>query len=133
MRALAEMIGEPITRAEHVAERCADLVGKDREHFVAWYLDPGGVPIGGRYLVSLGTVSASLVHPREVFAMALKRRASSVILAHNHPSGRPVASEEDRAITRRLRAAGEILGVPLVDHVVVGALGHVSLAKECAL
>lgn len=67
-----------------------------------------------------GSLSASLVHPREVFGPALALRAAAVVVAHTHPSGDPAPSREDDRITERLRAAGETLGVPLLDHVVVG-------------
>ncbi len=80
--------------------------------------------------VSQGTLTASLVHPREVFRPALRDAAAAVILVHNHPSGDPSPSEEDREITRRLMRAGEILGVRVVDHVVIAGQGYVSLADE---
>lgn len=86
------------------------------------------------YEVSRGTLTASLVHPREVFSPALQLRASSMIVAHNHPSGDPEPSHEDRAVTRRLLDAGELLGVPLLDHLVIGADGRwVSLRERMGL
>ncbi|MGF1509901.1 MAG: JAB domain-containing protein [Myxococcota bacterium] len=72
-----------------------------------------------RVEVARGTLTACLVHPREVFAPALARRAASVVVAHNHPSGFPEPSLEDRALTERLVAAGDLLGVPMLDHVIV--------------
>ena len=97
------------------------LIAEDpREHFVAVYLDVKHVPIAV-HVVSIGTVSASTVHPREVFGPALAASASRVIVAHNHPSGDPTPSPEDRLVTDRLRAAGELLGVGLLDHIVLGA------------
>lgn len=70
--------------------------------------------------VSTGTLSASLVHPREVFKEAIRHSASSVVLAHNHPSGDPEPSEEDLRITRRLIDAGKIIGIEVLDHIIIG-------------
>src|SRR4030095_9513900 len=84
-------------------------------------------------LTPLGTLTASLVHPREVFAPALREPAAAVILVHNHPSGDPTPSREDREITARLSAAGDLLGIPVVDHVVIAEQGYVSLREEGAL
>jgi len=81
-------------------------------------------------LVSQGTLTASLVHPREVFRPALREPAAAVILVHNHPSGDPTPSREDREITERLVRAGELLGVPVLDHVVVAERGYSSLREE---
>lgn len=74
-----------------------------------------------RHLVSLGTVSSALVHPRECFRPLIECAASACILAHNHPSGDPTPSAEDIKITRQLIGAGEILGIKVLDHVVIGA------------
>ncbi|MEM1022576.1 MAG: JAB domain-containing protein [Myxococcota bacterium] len=81
--------------------------------------------------VGRGTVSACLVHPREVFRPAIARGATHVVVLHNHPSGRPEPSPEDLALTKRLVEAGHLLGIPLVDHLVVGREGHCSaLGKD---
>jgi DNA repair protein RadC len=81
-------------------------------------------------LTSQGTLTASLVHPREVFAPALREPAAAVVLVHNHPSGDPTPSREDREITARLVAAGDLLGIPVLDHVVVAEQGYVSLRED---
>ncbi|MCG8588375.1 MAG: DNA repair protein RadC [Proteobacteria bacterium] len=78
--------------------------------------------------VSLGTLTASLVHPREVFRPALRQAAAAVLLVHNHPSGDPTPSAEDRDVTERLATAGRILGVRVLDHVIVGRDGYYSFA-----
>jgi len=78
--------------------------------------------------VSEGSLTAAIVHPREVFAPALRESAAALILVHNHPSGDPAPSGEDREITRRLRNAGEILGIRILDHVIVGGEAHFSFA-----
>lgn len=81
-------------------------------------------------LVSKGTLTASLVHPREVFRPALRHAAAAVVLVHNHPSGDPTPSREDREVTERLERAGELLGVPVLDHVVVAERGYCSLRES---
>jgi len=83
-------------------------------------------------LVSQGTLTASLVHPREVFRPALRESAAAVILVHNHPSGDPTPSAEDRRVTRRLARAGALLGIEVLDHVVVAERGYVSLREAGA-
>jgi DNA repair protein RadC len=80
--------------------------------------------------ISQGTLTASLVHPREVFRPALQQAAAALILVHNHPSGDPAPSPEDREVTRRLARAGEILGVRVLDHVIVAERGFTSLREE---
>jgi DNA repair protein RadC len=84
-------------------------------------------------VISQGTLTASLVHPREVFRPALREAAAAVVLVHNHPSGDPTPSREDREITTRLVEAGELLGVPVLDHVVVAERGYTSLRELGAI
>jgi DNA repair protein RadC len=81
-------------------------------------------------LVTRGLLDAALIHPREVFRPAVTEGAAGVILVHNHPSGDPTPSSEDRAVTRQLGEAGRAVGIPVLDHVVVGAGSYVSLAEE---
>ena len=81
-------------------------------------------------LVSQGTLTASLVHPREVFRPALRESAAALVLVHNHPSGDPTPSREDREVTERLSRAGELLGVPVIDHVVIAERGYCSLRES---
>jgi DNA repair protein RadC len=80
--------------------------------------------------VSRGSLNQSLVHPREVFAPAFREAAAAIIVVHNHPSGDPHPSREDREVTRRLAEAGQLLGIPLLDHVVVAGQGWASFARE---
>lgn len=96
--------------------RIADL---DRECFVCVLLNTKNEVIGSP-TISVGTLSSSLVHPREVFKPAIKASAASVILAHNHPSGKVGPSHEDIALTKRLAEAGETLGIEVLDHVILG-------------
>lgn len=81
-------------------------------------------------LVTRGTLDASLIHPREVFRLAVGEGAAGIILVHNHPSGDPTPSTEDRAVTRQLADAGRTLGIPVLDHVIVAQGGYTSLAAD---
>ena len=90
-----------------------------KEYFLVLLLD-GKNRIIRRVQISEGSLNQSIVHPREVFAPAVKESAAAVILVHNHPTGDPAPSSEDIAITRRLRDAGEIMGIRVLDHIIVG-------------
>lgn len=118
-----------ILTPQDVWKLCADFRESKREHFAAFYLDTQGRVIE-RQIISIGTLDASLVHPREVFEPAVSLRAASVIVAHNHPSGNLEPSEEDMEITRRLRHSGKILGIPMIDHVVVTDKISLGLANK---
>ena len=91
----------------------------DREHFVAILLDTKNKIIG-IHTVSTGSLSASVVHPRETFKAAILSNAAAMVVGHNHPSGDPQPSREDRALTERLVAGGKLLGIPILDHVIIG-------------
>ncbi len=104
----------------------------DREHFAALLLDTKNQLIGIT-TVSVGDLSSALVHPREVFKPAILSNAASVILAHNHPSGDPQPSPEDVATTRRLQEAGQILGIEVLDHVVIGDASRWASLREKGL
>ena len=101
----------------------------DREMFYVLLLD-GKNSIRGEVRVSAGSLTAALVHPREVFAPAVRDGAAELILVHNHPSGDPTPSAEDAAITERLRRAGELLGIRVLYHVVIGRTGYASMAER---
>lgn len=117
----------PVRTPRDAFELVHDLLhGRDRETVVALYLD-GRHRLLQRHEVSIGTATASLIHPREVFGPALRSGACAVVIAHNHPSGDPEPSAEDHGVTERLLAAGELVGVPLLDHIVVGGSAFVSL------
>ncbi len=115
---LAEAQNPAVLSAEDVWKLSADIRDSKREHFVAFFLDSRERLIE-RQVISIGTLNASLVHPREVFEPAIAHHAASIIVAHNHPSGTLEASDEDRDITRRLRAVGSIVGIPIADHVIM--------------
>ena len=82
------------------------------------------------HIVHIGSVNASIVHSREVFQLALLDNASSIIIAHNHPSGDPLASQEDVQVTKRIVEAGKIIGIELLDHIILGASCFTSLKEK---
>ena len=108
------------------------LLAESREHFVVLLLNARHECVAVE-TVSIGSLNASIVHPREVFRPAVLAAAASIIVAHNHPSGDPEPSPEDLAVTRRLREAGDLLGIELLDHLVVAERGYVSLKSRGAL
>jgi DNA repair protein RadC len=124
------LVGVSLHSPRSVHRIFAALIGdSDRERFWALALDSKHSVIAA-YEVSVGTLTTSLVHPREVFGPALRMGAAAVVVAHNHPSGDPSPSAEDEAVTQRLLAAGNLLGVPLLDHVVVGGERSLSLRER---
>ncbi len=104
------------------------IANLDRENFVVVLLNTKNEVIEAP-VVSVGTLSASLVHPREVFKPAIRASAASVILAHNHPSGKVEPSREDRDVTSRLGEAAQVLGIEVLDHVIVGD-GYCSMKEH---
>ena len=105
---------------------------EQKEHFLAMFLD-----IRNRILalstISVGSLTSSIAHPREVFREAIRYSAASVILVHNHPSGDPAPSREDIQLTKQMMKAGEIMGIPVLDHVVVAGDNFVSLKEANCL
>jgi DNA repair protein RadC len=110
--------GTKIRNVEDVAMILSDIRTKKQEHFVLLTLD-GADQLINRHIISIGTVNASLIHPRDVFAQALADNAASIIVAHNHPSGSTLASEADLQVTSRIREAGKLLGISLQNHVII--------------
>lgn len=106
------------------------FIGDDpREVLCAIYLDNRHRPLAV-HRVSIGTVDSTAVHPREVYGPALMLGAARIVVVHNHPSGDPTPSAEDRLVTERLRQAGQLLGVEMLDHVVLGSERYYSFAEE---
>jgi DNA repair protein RadC len=103
--------------------------GLDREMFVAVLLNAKHRPIG-THIVSIGSLTASVVHPRETFKCAVVSNAEAIFVAHNHPSGSPEPSPEDIEITERLRECGELLGIRLIDHVIIAEENHFSFVAS---
>jgi DNA repair protein RadC len=106
-----------------------ELRCKKQERMVSITVD-GGLGVIRKRLISLGTINQSLIHPREVFADAVADRAYGVFLVHNHPSGDSRPSREDVAVTKRLLRAGEILGIELIDHLILGKTGYFSFKED---
>lgn len=108
------------------AKQFDDLKNKRQENVAIITLD-GARRLINKHLVSVGTLTSSLVHPREIFCKAIEDRAASVVMAHNHPSGMLTVSEQDREVTGRIRDVGELIGIPLDDHLIITTDGYVSV------
>jgi len=121
MKQTAPLIDSP----ERAAEQLDSIRNKKQEHFVLLTLDGARRLIHNR-TITIGTLTSSLVHPREVFSPALEDRAASIIIAHNHPSGMLDISEQDKEVTKRIKLAGELLGIRLDDHIIVAGDDFVS-------
>lgn len=129
---VAEGLGDVFRTSAQIAALARTLIGDDeREHFAALFLDARN-RLKGWQEISVGTLTASLVHPREAYRAAIGIGASAVVFFHNHPSGDPAPSRDDRELTKRLWDAGVILGIRVLDHVIVGdgSSQHWSFADE---
>ncbi len=118
-----------IACAEDVWRELRSYAGRRQEHLLSVTLDGAGHMIEKR-VVTVGTLNQSLVHPRELFADAITDRAAGIIMAHNHPSGNRFPSSEDRRVTQRIKEAGSIIGIELIDHVIITEDGWFSFAEE---
>jgi DNA repair protein RadC len=114
-----------IRNPSDIVEQMSDIRKWTKEAAVVFFLDTKG-DVTGREIISIGTLNTSLIHPREVFRNAVIKNASRIILAHNHPSGSVEPSQEDREITKRIKESGEIIDIPLIDHVIVTERFHYS-------
>ncbi len=119
-------IRSPQDVAEIIMEEMRYL---DREHFVALILNTKNQVIA-KDLISIGTLNSSSVHPRELFKSAIRRSAAGMVLVHNHPSGDPEPSREDCEITERLVEIGNLIGIPIMDHLVIGDKRFVSFKER---
>lgn len=106
-----------------------EIAYETQEHFVAIFLNTKNEVLGKKKIFT-GTLSSSIVHPREVFREALKVRSASIIVGHNHPSGNPAPSPEDIEVTKRLVEAGRIIGIEVIDHIIVGENNFISLKER---
>ena len=107
----------------------AELKDQRREHFLCLYLNARNQVVH-KEVISIGSLSASIVHPREVFQVAVTRVAASIILAHNHPSGDVTPSKEDIELTRRMVEAGGIMGIDILDHIILSESDFLSLKER---
>lgn len=112
-----------IDSPEKALAQLADIRDKRQEYFVCLTLDGANRLIAKR-TITIGTLTASLVHPREVFADAITDRAASIILAHNHPSGTLEPSQADKDVTQRLQESAQLLGISFLDHIIITKNSH---------
>ncbi|MDP1880967.1 MAG: DNA repair protein RadC [Parachlamydiaceae bacterium] len=105
---------------------------ENREIFMAILLDAKGYVIS-QEIISIGTLTETLVHPRELFYLAIRHKAVSLIIAHNHPSGDPTPSAQDIALTKTLIEAGKLMNIPLNDHLIIGHHSFTSLRQQCKI
>lgn len=120
------VIRSPKDGADYVMEEMRNL---NQEHFVVLFLNTKNQIIQ-RQTIFIGSLNASIVHPREVFREAVKRSAASIIVVHNHPSGDPSPSQEDIHVTRRLLESGKLIGIDVLDHLIIGDRKFVSLKEK---
>ena len=128
-RLLQRKQAEIYLKPKDVWNELKDLRNHKKEHFVIFYLDTRNQEIK-REIISIGSLNANLVHPREVFEPAVRNSAAQIILAHNHPSADPNPSKEDFEVTQRLVKAGKILGIEVIDHIIVTKNGFISFKEK---
>ncbi len=122
---------EQLCKPELVAKMAERILkNSDREHLLVVSLDTKSKPVAVE-IVSIGTINSTIAVPREIYKHSITSNAASIVLVHNHPSGDPTPSESDVLLTKRMKRAGEILGIELLDHVILGDEGcFVSLQEE---
>ena len=118
-----------IKSIEDIIKELNEYKDKKQEYFIAIYLD-GVDRIIEKRVITIGILDKTLIHPREVFAPAIEMRAASVIVAHNHPSGELNPSKNDIIITDKLKEAGEILGIDLIEHIIISKKGYFSFYEN---
>ena len=118
-----------IITPQDVMAQLTELRHNKKEHFVVLYLNARNQLVH-KETISIGTLNASLVHPREVFEGAISHLAAQIIIAHNHPSGDPEPSEDDLVITKRLVEAGKILGIDVLDHIIIAKQRFISFKEK---
>ena len=120
---------EPLRSMQDILARLGDIRIRQQEYFVCLSLD-GGQRLIAQRTITIGTLDTVLAHPREVFSDAIVDRAACVIVAHNHPSGDPNPSQKDTTLTQQLAASGQLLGIPLRDHIIVSKTEHFSFRQH---
>ena len=118
-----------ITTASGVYVHLHEYHHLDREHFIAITLD-GSSRVIDTHIISIGTLNQSIVHPREVFYPAIKDKAVAIIIAHNHPSGQLFPSRADKQVTTRLKDAGKLMGIDVIDHIILTPDDYYSFQDE---
>jgi DNA repair protein RadC len=120
---------EPLRSLQDILARLDDIRSKQQEYLVCMSLD-GGQRLIALRTITIGTLDSVPAHPREVFADAIADRAASIIIAHNHPTGEAKPSGKDITFTQQLTAAGQLLGIPLRDHIIVSKTDYFSFSKH---
>ena len=118
-----------ITKTKDIIKAIKSFTHSDREFLIGLYLNSRNQVIA-YHVISIGTVNSTIVHPREVFKLAIMKNSCSVIIAHNHPSGGLDPSDADLKITKRISAAGKILGIELLDHIIITPAGKTFSIKK---
>jgi adenine-specific DNA-methyltransferase len=118
-----------IRSADDVFRECREIRQAKQEHLIALYLDSLNHLIK-KQTITIGTINANLIHPREIFAPAMELRVNSVILVHNHPAGDLAPSDNDIKITKKIVAGGSLLDIPVIDHIIISKDGFISLLKH---
>ena len=118
-----------ITTPMDIYKEVLHFSSRDQEHFITIMLN-GAHEVIDSFISTIGLLNKTIVHPREVFAPAIKNRAAAIAIAHNHPSGSLEPSEEDKQVTMRLINAGEILGIRVIDHIVFSNRGYYSFLEH---
>lgn len=134
---LSKRLTSKAVKLDHISpktvfESVVEIRNSKKEHLVAVYLDTQNQEIG-REIISIGTLNANLIHPREIFEPALQKLATGIIIIHNHPSGLIDPSKEDIEITKQLLQAGEIMGINVLDHIIVTTDKYFSFNDNNAL
>jgi DNA repair protein RadC len=125
--------GRPVLQSvSDVAAQALEIRDKKKEYLLAFFLNARHQLIA-KEIISIGTLTASLAHPREIFAPAIGQAAAGVLLVHNHPSGDPSPSDEDVRLTKRIAQAGQIMGIELLDHLILASSGNYSFKTSGAL
>ncbi len=125
--------GRPVLQSvSDVAAQAIEIRDKKKEYLLAFFLNARHQLIA-REVISIGTLTASLAHPREIFAPAIGQAAAGVLLVHNHPSGDPSPSDEDIRLTKRIAQAGQIMGIELLDHLILAQAGTYSFKTSGGL
>lgn len=120
---------EPLLSQQDILARLADIRNKQQEYFVCLSLD-GGQRLISQRTIAIGILDSVIAHPREVFSDAIVDRAAAILVAHNHPSGDARPSDKDIQLTQQLVAAGQLLGIPLRDHIIVSKNDHYSFRQH---
>lgn len=118
-----------VTRPDDIFREVMHYASREQEHFITIMLN-GAHEVIGTFISTIGLLNRTLVHPREVFSPAIEKRAAAIALAHNHPSGNLEPSAEDKEVTERLKKAGVILGIPVLDHLVFSNKGYYSFLEH---